>query len=108
MRHLLDSVQGSNIIQCIDTGRQASVEAEDLVVDQGGEGEVVEQVGEVLPHIGIAVLPETLVVESVYLCDLARLVVAAENGDAAGISDLERHEEGDGLDRVVTAVNIIA
>jgi hypothetical protein len=32
------------------------VEAEDLVVDEGGEGEVVEEVGEVLPHVGVAVL----------------------------------------------------
>lgn len=53
----------------------------------GGQGQVVEAVGEVLPDIGVAVLAETLVEETVNLGDLATLVVAPENGDAVGVPD---------------------
>ena len=37
----------------------------DLVLHKGCEGQVVEQIGEELPDIGVAVLSETLVVEAV-------------------------------------------
>ncbi len=83
------------------------MQTEDLVVNEGGEREVVEKVGEVLPHVGVSVLAQALVVEAVDLRDLARLVVAAEDGDPLGISDLEGYEQSDGLNRVVSTVDII-
>lgn len=76
MRNFLDSVKGSNVVECIDAGRETSVEAEDLVVDEGGEGEVVEQIGEVLPHVCVSVFAEAFIIEAVHLSDLARFVVA--------------------------------
>ena len=45
---------------------------------------------EILPDVGVAVLPETLVVESVDLGDLAGLVVAAQYRDALAIANLEK------------------
>lgn len=108
MRNLLNSVKSSDVIEGIDTGRETSVEAEDLVVDEGGQGEVVEQVGEVLPDVGISVLAETLVVEAVDLSDLTRFVVAAEDGDALGISDLQGDEQGHCLNRVISTVDVVA
>lgn len=41
------------------------MEAENLVLNDSGEGEVVEQLGELLPHIGVSILAKTLVVESI-------------------------------------------
>lgn len=79
MGHLLDTVQSTDVIQCIDTRGQTAVEAEDLVVDEGGKGEVIKKVGKVLPHIGVAVLAQAFVVKAVNLSDLARLVIAAQN-----------------------------
>lgn len=108
MGNLLNSVKSPNVIEGIDTRREAPVEAEDLVVDEGGKGEVVEQVGEVLPDIGISVLAEALVVEAVDLSDLTRLVVAAEDGDALGISDLQGDEQGHCLNRIVSTVDVVA
>lgn len=83
------------------------MKAEDLVVDKGSEGEVVEKVGEVLPDVRVAVLPEALVVEAVHLGDLPRLVVATEDGDPLGIPDLEGDEQRDRLDGVVSSIDVI-
>ena len=41
-----------------------------LIINESGEGEVVEKIGEKSPDVGISVFPETLVVESVDLGDL--------------------------------------
>ena len=106
--HLLNPVQSANVVEGVDAGRKAAVETEDLVLDEGSERKVVEEVSKVLPDIGISVLPKTLVVEAVYLRDLARLVVTAEDGDARRIADLEGYEEGDGLDRVVSSIDVVA
>jgi hypothetical protein len=46
------------------------MEAEDLVVDKSGKGEVIEEVCKVFPDIRIAIFSETFVVETVHLRDL--------------------------------------
>lgn len=84
------------------------MEAEDLVVDEGGEGKIVEEVGEVLPHICVSVFAKALIIKAIHLCDLARLVVASENSDTLWVSNLQGHKEGHGLDGVVSTVNIVA
>lgn len=107
MRYLLNTVKSSDVIESVDAGRKTTVETEDLVVDQGSQGKVVEEVGEVFPHVGVAILAQALVVESINLCDLARLVVATENGNTLGVSDLERDKQSHCLDRVVTTIDIV-
>ena len=92
MRHLLEPVQGSDMVKGVNAGTESAVQAEDLSVHESREGQVVEQVCEVLPNIGVPVLPETLVVEAVHLRDLAGLVVAAQNGDALAEADLKRRK----------------
>jgi len=107
VRHFLDPVEGPDIVQRVDRRGQAAVQAEYLVIDEGSEREVVEEVGKVLPDVGIAVLAEALVVEAVDLRDLTRLVVAAQDGDPLRVSDLEGDEKRHGLDGVVTTVNVV-
>jgi len=89
MRHLLYSIECSDIVEGVNAWGETSVETEDLVVDEGGEREEIEEVGEVLPHVRVAVLSQALVVEAVHLSDLTRFVVPAKDGDALGVSDLE-------------------
>lgn len=78
-----------------------------LVFDQRSEGEVIEEIREVSPHIGIAVLPQALVVEPIHLRDLPRLVVASEDGDTVAVAQFEGNKEGDGFDGVIPPVDII-
>ena len=53
--NFLDPVQAADVVEGVDARGQAAVQTEDLVVDQRGQGQVVEQVGEVFPHVGVAV-----------------------------------------------------
>ena len=41
------------------------MQAEDTVLHNCGHGEIVEGVGEVLPHIGVAVFPEAFIIKSI-------------------------------------------
>lgn len=96
-----------------------------LVVNQGSERQIVKKICEVLPHIGIAVLPKTLIVEAIaatpkaaisevalirsgattrsqrsydkhlHLRDLSALVIAAEDGYSLSIADFQSNQEGD-------------
>ena len=89
MWNFLYTIECSDIVEGIDAGGETSVEAEDLVVDKGSKGEVVEEVCKVFPYIRVAIFSETFVVETVDLRDLTGFVVATEDGDALRISDFK-------------------
>lgn len=74
------------------------METEDLAVNQCGQGKIVEKIGKVFPDIGIAIFPETFIVEAIDLSDLSRFVVTSENGDTVGVSDLEGDKKSDCFD----------
>lgn len=84
------------------------MKAEDGVLNQRSDGEVVKEVSENLPNVRGAVFPETLVVKAVDLGDLSRLVISSQDGDSLRISDLHCHQVTDGFDRVVASVDVIS
>ena len=108
MWHFLDAVDAADVVECVDARGQTAVQAEDLVLDERSQGKVVEQVCKVLPDIRVSVFAQAFVVEAIDLCDLARFVVAAQDGDPVAIAHLERHEQGDCLDRVVATIDVVA
>ena len=81
MRDLLRARHNPNLIQRADLRAQAAVHAQHAAVDDGGEGEEVEDLAARLPDAGVAVLLLALFVEAVDLGDLAGFVVAADEGD---------------------------
>lgn len=107
MGNFLNAIEGTNVVESVDRGTQTAVKAENLVLDKGGEGEVIEEVGEVFPDIGVAVFAQALVVKTVDLCDLAGFVISSENGDTLGVTDLKTDKESDRLHRVVTTVDVV-
>ena len=65
MRSLLDSIKLSDLVEGVDTWGQPSVKAEDLVLNHSSQGQVVEKFGELLPNLGVSILSEAFIVESI-------------------------------------------
>ena len=78
-----------------------------LVLNQSGQGEVVEEVGEVSPDVRVAIFPQALVIEAVNLCDLSRFVISAEDCNTIAVAKLKSNEESHGFNRVVASVDVI-
>jgi len=91
MRYFLDSVKLTDLVQSVDRGRETTMEAENGVVNNGGQRKVVKKLSEVDPDVRVTVFAETFVVEAVHLCDLAHFVISTENGQ----SILEAHFQSD-------------
>jgi hypothetical protein len=94
-------------VEAVEVRREAAVHAEDLVVDDGGDGQAVEAVGEELPeaHAEAAL---ALVVEAVDAVDGGALVVPPQQEEVVRVPDLVREEEADGLDALLAAVHVVA
>ena len=60
-----------------------------MVLDHGRHWEVVEDIGEVLPDVGVPILPHALVIESVDLSDLDSFMVASQKADPSWEPDLQ-------------------
>ena len=41
------------------------MEAEDLVLDDSCEWEVIEELGELFPYVGVTVLPQAFIIEAI-------------------------------------------
>lgn len=91
MRNLLHPLYLLDVVYVVQGGRESTVHAEYLVVDDGGYWEVVEHVRKQLPHPRIAILALALSIEAIYLSNLPRLVVSADQADAVGVAELEEH-----------------
>mmetsp|Transcript_3560 Transcript_3560/g.6810 ORF Transcript_3560/g.6810 Transcript_3560/m.6810 type:complete len:278 (+) Transcript_3560:505-1338(+) len=108
VRNLLLAVDDPYLVERVDRWRQAAVYAENLVLDERREGEIVENLGAVAPDVDRAVLAQALVVKAVDLRDLAALVVAADERHALRVPHFEREQQQKRLDRVVAAVDKVA
>ena len=83
------------------------MQAKYLVVDKGGQGQVIEKIGKGLPNICIPVFSKTLIIESIDLSDLTRFVIASKNCNAPWVSYFQSNKECHGLNRVVASINIV-
>lgn len=68
-----------------------------LIFNKSCEWQIVEEISEVSPNVGVAILPQTLVVEAVYLGDLPGLVITTQNSDTITVAQFEGHKKGDSL-----------
>jgi hypothetical protein len=89
MRHLLLSINHTDLIQRIDTGTKPPMHRKDFILDNGTEREIVKDFRAVPPHIHRTVFPQTLIVKPVDLRNLPTFVIAADEGDAIGVADFE-------------------
>jgi hypothetical protein len=65
VRDLLLAVEIADLVEGVETGTEAAMKTEHGVLDECGHREVVEEVGEVAPDIGTAILPHAFVIEPI-------------------------------------------
>ena len=88
--------------------RQAGVHTEDLAFNDGSDAQVVKDVTAVLPRVGVSILSDRLVVETVSGRNLSRFVIATQNCDFVRELQLQAHQVLEGLLGVVTAIDVVA
>lgn len=62
--------------------------AEDAVIDDSRQRQVIEDISAVAPDIQRAILSQAFIVKPVDLCDLSALVVSPDEGHQVWIPDL--------------------
>lgn len=105
--HLHDSIKLLDLVERVDRWRETSMKTEDITFNNSGEWKIIKERGEILPDVGVTILSKALVVESIDLSDLLTLVIASQDGDTIGVSDLASDKECDGLNRVVSTIDIV-
>mmetsp|Transcript_14683 Transcript_14683/g.32425 ORF Transcript_14683/g.32425 Transcript_14683/m.32425 type:complete len:340 (-) Transcript_14683:469-1488(-) len=95
------------LLQLVELGGESSVDADDLVVDDGGAGQTVKDVAELLPHFD-GVATATLVVETVDAANTGALVVSAQQEEILRIFHLVGEEKVGHLQRLFPAVHVVA
>lgn len=65
MRNFLDSVKLSDLVKSVNAGRKTTMEAEDLTFYYCCKGQVIEELCELFPNVGISIFSKTFIVESV-------------------------------------------
>jgi len=81
--------------------------AENFVVDDSCQRQIVEYFSAVSPDIDWTVLAKALVVKAIDLSNLSALVVASDQRDAFWVADLQGQQKQERLHRVVASVNEI-
>jgi hypothetical protein len=82
------------------------VHGENLLIDDGSNRQAVEAVGEGLPQLDV-VSSLALVIETIDTVDGGALVVTTQNEEVLGVLDLVREEQADGLERLLTTVDVV-
>jgi hypothetical protein len=81
MGDLLSTSYDTNLVDRSNLGTQATMNTEDLAIDDGREDEEIENLAAGLPDRCVAVLLLTLLVETIYLSNLTGLMIAPNKGD---------------------------
>ena len=108
MWYFPEPVDDLNLVYRMDRWRQPAVDTKDLVIYDNTQRQEVEHIGKVMPDVGIPIFSRTLGIEAVRLCYTSRFVVASDQVDSVGVSELQADKERDRLDAEQAAVDIVA
>lgn len=96
-----------DLLERAELRAQTSVHAQDLLIDDGSDGQAIEAVGEGLPQLDV-VAALALVVEAVDSIDRGTLVISSQQEEVLGVLDLVGQEEAHGLKGLLSAVHIVS
>lgn len=108
-------VDGSDLVNSLDLGAEASVDTEGFSVNNGSNWQVVKDFCAVFPWIGVSILSVDFIVKAIngsYLSGLGKkipgLVVSSQEGNSVGILDFKAEEILKSFDWVIASINKIS
>jgi hypothetical protein len=104
--HICGTHDAANLLHGVEVGAETTVHGEDLLINDGSDGQAVEAVGEGLPELDV-VTTFALVVEAVDAVDGRTLVVAAQHKEVLGVLDLVCEQQADGLEGLLASVDVV-
>ena len=108
MRHILYAIDSPQLVQSVNFRRKPSMQTKDLIFYFSSDRQALEEISKAPPNGISGILLETLIVKAIKFIDFSVLVVAAKDGDAAAVFDLEQQNVEEGLHAVESAVHIVA
>lgn len=77
-------------------------------INHCSQTQIIKNITTIPPNINAPVFSLTFIVESIYLGDLARFVITADESDSIWITDFEEKKKEERLNGVETAVDEVA
>jgi hypothetical protein len=93
MWHLNFPIDLPYFIEGMHRWTQTSMNAEYLIINDGTKSKEVKDICAVSPNIDCSVFSDTLIIETIDLCDLPALVVSSDKCHTLGVSDFQSQEE---------------
>ena len=106
LTHIGGSHHAPNLLHGVEIWAETAVHGEDLLVDDGSDGQAVEAISESLPKLDV-VSSLALIVETVDAVDRGALVVTTENEEVLRVLDLVCEEQADCLQRLLATIDVV-
>ena len=97
----------ANVVQVEEGWGDSAVDAEDLVFDNSGHREVLENIAELVPEV-LVEARLALLEEAENAVDIGTLVVSAQQEKVLWVSNLECKEKANGFNALAAAVHVVA
>jgi hypothetical protein len=102
VRYLLSSCYNADLVDGSDLGAKATVNTENLAINNSSQDQEVEHLAACLPDRGIAVLLLALLIEPVDLSDLSRFMVTTNKNNSIRIPVQQVNDLTTSCDSVLT------
>lgn len=108
MGDLHSSVNESHLIDGLDFWGKSSVDTENFSFNNSSNSEIVENFCAVFPWVGITILSNGLIVETIDGGDLSSLVISSQESDVGWVLKLQAEEKLEGLNWIEASVDEIS
>lgn len=104
--HISGTHHAADLLHRVQVRTQTTVHREDLLIDDRGDGKAVEAISERLPELDV-VSAFALIVEAIDTVNRGTLVVTTEDEEVLRVLDLVCEQKANGLERLLSSVDIV-
>jgi len=108
MRNFHSSLNQSDLIDSLNIWGESSMDTEDLSFNNSTNTKVIKHFGAIFPWVGITILSNSFIIESVYCSNLSSFVVSSKESNVSWILEFQAEKELESLNWVVSSINKIS